>query len=104
MSKKYKVSVSFSAKRMMMQHLEFLSRVSTPAARRLRNEYSAIVSRMKENPLQFPLETDDSLPNPMCRRAFFGGRYKVLFFVDKDHIYIDAIQDCRQDNTNWTQH
>lgn len=82
---------------MLLQHVEFLSRVSVPAARQFRQEFAALLKRMEENPLQFPLDTDMNLPEGVYRRALFFGRYKVIFSVSETILWLDAVVDCRQD-------
>jgi hypothetical protein len=40
--------------------------------------------------LGIPLET--------YRKCLFDGRYKALYLVEGDNIFIDVIVDCRQEN------
>ena len=41
---------------------------------------------------EIPLET--------YRKCLFFGRYKAMFLVEDDCVYVDAIIDCRQDNSD----
>ena len=47
----YKVIVSSRVDRQLLTHVEFITRVSIPAARRFRNEYARILDELEENPL-----------------------------------------------------
>ena len=94
---KYKVILASRVDSMLLRHISFLARVSRPAAKRLRDEFGDIVSRLGENPFQFPVETDLNLPDGMYRGAAFAKRYKAIFTVEEKTVYIDAVIDCRQD-------
>lgn len=56
------------------------------------------IEEMKENPLLYPKEQNIPLPSDDYRSALFYGRYKIIYKIEKETIYIDAIFDCRQDN------
>ncbi len=99
MTKKYTVILSSRVEQMLLRHVEFLARVSVKAARRLRNEYAATVQRLEENPYQFPAEEDPNLPQGVYRRAVFAKRYKAVFKIAGDTVYLDTIVDCRQDSS-----
>lgn len=80
----------------LLRHIRFLGKVSLPAARRFRMEYSALLDRLEENPFQFPPDTDPNLPEGLYRKALFARWYKVLFMVEDKTVYLDAVVDCRQ--------
>ncbi len=92
----FKVIVSGRVDRQLLQHVEFLSKVSVPAAKRFRAGYAQILERLEDNPFQFPAETDPNLPSGIYRQAFFEKRYKALFIIDGDSVFLDAVVDCRQ--------
>ncbi len=100
MNKKYAVRFSSRVDNLLLKHTEFLSRVSVPAAKRFRSEYAKIIERLSEHPFQFPMEEDLTPPENQYRRAVFYKRYKVLFFVEKHTVYVDAIVDCRMDGSH----
>ena len=81
----------------LLKHVEFLARVSIPAAKAFRAEFADLLIQLAENPFQFPAETDPNLPDGMYRKALFAKRYKALFMVDGSNVYLDAVVDCRQD-------
>lgn len=98
MMEKYQIILASRVETQLLQHMEFLARVSLPAAKRFRAEYAEILDRLEDNPYQFPPETDLSLPAGLYRKALFAKRYKALFSVDGHAVYLDAVVDCRQQN------
>lgn len=92
----YKILLASRVDSQLLKHTEFLARVSLPAAKRFRDEFAKILERLETNPLQFPMETDLGLPEGMYRKALFSKRYKALFSVEGDTVYLDAVVDCRQ--------
>ena len=46
----------------LLKHVEFLARVSIPAAKAFRSEFAEILAQLEENPFLFPPETDPNLP------------------------------------------
>ena len=82
---------------MLLKHISFLAKVSLPAAKRFRNDYSAILKRIADNPFQFPIETDLNLPEGIYRKALFSKRYKAIVMVEQFTVYWDAVVDCRRD-------
>ena len=100
MKKRYEVVVSLRAEQMLIGHIRFLARVSVPAARRLRSEYADMLDAMEDNPLQFPVADDPGLPDGY-RKALFFKRYQLIFTVDNDKVFLDAVLDCRMDNSEY---
>lgn len=96
---KYTVTISKRANAMLIDHTRFLANVSVSAAQKLVSEFENILDILEDNPFQFPIETEyDFLPGEY-RKALFGKRYKALFMVEDHTVYMDAVLDCRQDNT-----
>lgn len=98
--KKFKVILARRVDGMLLKHVEFLARVSIPAAKKFRNEFGHLLQRLGENPMQFPLEEEVRLPEGAYRSALFAKRYKAIFLVEGETVYLDAVLDCRQDSTN----
>lgn len=94
---KYRLVLSGRVDAMLLGHIEFLSRVSIPAAKRFRSAFAEVVREIAANPFQFPIETDPNLPDGLYRKALFAKRYKALFMVDGNMVFLDAVVDCRQD-------
>ena len=95
---KYRVIPAGRVDGMLLRHVEFLARVSVPAARRFRDDFAKLVRELEENPYQFPYELDMNLPAETYRKALFSGRYKALFLIEGRTVYLDAVLDCRQNN------
>jgi hypothetical protein len=93
---KYDVIVSRKADEMLVSHARFLAQVSIPAAKVLRHEFYSVLVRLKENPFQFQLEEDLGLPGGKYRRVVFAKRYKAVFSVFENSVFVDAIIDCKQ--------
>ncbi len=98
MKKRYEVIVSRRAEQMLTNHVCFLARASVKAARRLRDEFAETLDALEDNPFQFPPADDLELPGEY-RKALFGKRYQAIFYIEGDVIYLDAVLDCRMDNT-----
>ena len=61
----------------LLKHVEFLARVSIPAAKAFRSKFAEILAQLEENPFLFPPETDPNLPAGLYRKALFAKRYKA---------------------------
>ena len=97
----YRVVVSERADRMLVQHARFLARVSEKAALRMTDEFEEVLSALESNPYQFPAETDYNLPAGRYHKALFAKRYKALFSIDRNTVYLDMVLDCRQDTQGY---
>lgn len=93
---KYDVIVSRKADEMLVSHARFLAQVRIPAAKVLRQEFYSVLVRLKDNPFQFQLEEDLGLPGGKYRRVVFAKRYKAVFSVFENSVFVDAIIDCKQ--------
>ena len=101
--KKYNVIIAERADKMLLAHTQFLAKVSIPATRKLVADFKTIMNNLKKNPLQYVYADDFDVPKiPLrtYRKCIFYGRYKVLFLIEGNTVYIDAIIDCRQENSN----
>lgn len=97
----YTVTVSRRADAMLVRHARFLANVSVPAAKGLTKDFSKVLDALEDNPFQFPVETEYELPPGQYRKALFCKRYKTLFTVEGKDVYLDAVLDCRQDNSKY---
>ena len=101
MKGKYTVILASRVDRQLLVHVESIARVSPPAARRFRDEFSRVLRELTQNPVQFPPETDPNLPENLYRKALFARWYKALFMTDGSTVYLDAVVDCRQSTDSW---
>ena len=97
-NKQYKVIIDPSANDRMAEHLEFLARVSENAAIKLLNEFLKDIDSLKEFPFRNPVFIRDYLSIGKYRYMISGKRYRIVYQVEGNFIYIDDIQDCRQDD------
>ncbi len=92
----YRIELARRVDAMLPGHVEFLSRVSIPAAKAFRKAYAEVIRDIAANPYQFPAETDPNLPDGVYRKALFAKRYKALFIVSEKTVFLDAVADRRQ--------
>jgi plasmid stabilization system protein ParE len=99
----YCINLSRRAEGMLLQHTEFLARVSPAAARRLISSSKEAKNKLADNPYQFPFADEldvPGIPPKTYRKCLFAGRYKALFLIEENDVFIDAVIDCRQENKN----
>lgn len=96
--KKFSVSVETQALRKLEMHTEFLARVSEGAARRLYLAYEKAIAFLRETPESCPPYPSETPTNMELRYKLFGERYRLVFTIDGQMVYIYDIQDCRQDS------
>ena len=96
--KKYKVSVSPAANDRMYDHFEFLARVSENAARKLLSELLSDIKSLELAPQANPFFDRPYLEQGKYRYRISYKRYRIVFQIIKDNVFIEDIQDCRQDD------
>ena len=99
----YQVILSRRADNMLITHTEFLARVSPSAARKLLSDFRRTKRILEVAPFQYPFADEldaQGIPPETYRKCLFDDRYKALYLVDGNMVYIDAILDCRRDNKN----
>jgi plasmid stabilization system protein ParE len=100
---KYNVELSRRAENMLLQHAEFLARVSLTAARRLIESVKVVEAKLSNNPEIYPYADEIDafgIPHKTYRKCIFEKRYKALFLIEGSNVYVDAIIDTRQENKN----
>jgi hypothetical protein len=96
-SKKYVVSVDPQADRKLAAHIEFMARVSETAAVRIYKFYEAALVFLETNPESCPIYAPQKPIDAELRYWLFGGRYRIVFEIIGNAVYVYDIQDCRQD-------
>ena len=86
------------AKYQVQVHPRVASQLVQHAAQRFRVGFSEILRRMQENPYQFPSCDDPNLPSNFYRKALFGTWYKVIFYIENQQVFVDAVADCRSES------
>ena len=100
--KRYKVILAKHADIMLQAHTEFLAKVSTVAARRLLADFIKVMDMLEINPLQFPYADEldvPGIPPETYRKCLFDERYKAIFLIEGIYVHVDAVIDCRQENS-----
>lgn len=96
---KYEVIISRRAEETLLLHVRFLSNVSIRVAKILRDAFKDTIGKLSSNPFQFQEEVDLNLPKGKYRRAILLRRYKVVFSVKGNKVFVDAVVDCRQESS-----
>ena len=96
--KVYEVSVDPAANDRMSEHFEFLARVSVNAANRLLDELLKDIRSLKKSPHRNPPYNRPYLPQGKYRYMITEKRYRIVYQIDGDFVFVDDIEDCRQDD------
>ena len=96
LEKDYHVYIDPAANDRMADHMEFLSRVSEDAANRLLNDLMAAVRSLKKMPFRNPVYNRPYLPPDKYRSLIVSKRYRIVYQIESDCVFVDDIQDCRQ--------
>ena len=94
---KYHVLVSPPADRKLANHIEFLSRVSESAAERLYMEYKEALGFLGQSPEICPLYIPQKPVGADLKYKVFAKRYRIVFEIIDNEVYVYDVQDCRQD-------
>ena len=100
-NKIYDVIVDPAANDRMYEHFEFLARVSVDAANNLLDSLLNDIRSLERMPFRNPIYNRPYLPTGKYRYMMSNKRYRIVYQIDGDFVFIDDIQDCRQaDNKN----
>ena len=95
--REYAVYVDSAASDKMFVHVRFLAQVSVSAAERLYEALENAIDSLRHNPAICPpylakFPTDTELRYKLCAK-----RYRIVFEIIDQAVYVYDIQDCRQD-------
>ena len=93
---KYEVSIDPTVYNKMYDHVKFLAKASISAAERLYAELDEAIIYLKSNPESCPRYYQQFLSDINLRYKLFGKRYRVVFEVIGNKVFVYDIQDCRQ--------
>ena len=96
-SGRYRVAVSQRAAQDLVAHAAFLAQVSPDAAEALTAAFERAANSLEEMPNRCPRYKDVDIPSTTYRYLLFEKRYKLLFQIQEDTVYVDYILDARQD-------
>ena len=96
---KYKVDVLPAAYNKLNAHTHFIAQVSVGAAEKFYDDFNKSIESLKANPGMYPVY---NLKKPIegvrfhCK-LFHKERYRIVFRIIDNSVFIYDIQDCRQD-------
>jgi mRNA-degrading endonuclease RelE of RelBE toxin-antitoxin system len=96
--KKYNICVAPAANDRMVGHFEFLARVSENAAYKLLDELIEDIKLLETNPQINPYLDRPYIELGKYRYKLSYGRYRIVYQIVNDTVFVDDIQDCRQDD------
>jgi len=96
----YNVIIDTAANDRMFEHFEFLSRVSITAAENLLDGLLLSISSLESLPQRNPVYDRPYLQKGKYRYLISCDRYRIVYQIEKNIVYIDDIQDCRQSGIN----
>jgi mRNA-degrading endonuclease RelE of RelBE toxin-antitoxin system len=96
--KEYRIEISPAANDKMYDHFKFLARVSPSAAYRLRDTIIGEIQSLDYMPYRYPEFNRAGLPTGKYRYRVIEKRYRIVYQVVDNVVYVDDIQDCRQDD------
>jgi mRNA-degrading endonuclease RelE of RelBE toxin-antitoxin system len=94
--KLFNVSVGFAVSRKISFHCEFLANVSKSAARKLRNQFVDDINSLSFMPHHCPFYNHAGLEENKYHWLLSSKRYKIIYTIENDSVFVVDIQDCRQ--------
>lgn len=96
--KVYQVIIASDANDRMFDHFEFLARVSVNAANRLLDGLLKDIRNLRTDPFRYPVYNRAYLPVGKYRYIISNKRYRIVYQIIGNQVFVDDIQDCRQDD------
>jgi len=94
--KKYIIRVAPAVNDRMIEHFEFLARVSENAANKLLDELIEDINSLETSPQINPYLDRPYIELRKYRYKLSYGRYRIVYQIVNDTVFVDDIQDCRQ--------
>ena len=92
----YQVIVDPAANDRMYEHFEFMARVSEAAAYKLLDGLLTSIRSLENMPQRNPVYTRPYLASDKYRYMISCGRYRIVYQIEGNTVFVDDIQDCRQ--------
>ena len=96
--KKYGVYVSPAANDRMYEHFFFLAKVSENAAHSLLSGLMEDILSLEHTPMANPYFSRPYLEQGKYRYKLSNRRYRIVYQIIKNDVFVEDIQDCRQDD------
>jgi len=94
--KKYTIRVAPAVNDRMAEHFEFLARVSENAANELLDKLIKDINSLETSPQINPYLDRPYIELGKYRYKLSYGRYRIVYQIVNDTVFVDDIQDCRQ--------
>jgi len=94
----YKVIVAPAANDRMAEHFEFLARVSESAANKWLDGLLDDIESLQKMPFRNPIYNRPYVPPLKYRYMVSNKRYRIVYQIVNDTVFVDDIQDCRQND------
>ena len=94
--KAYKIVIDPAANDRMYDHFEFLARVIETAAEKLLTGLVTDISSLEYMPYRNPVYNRPYLKSGKYRYMMSCGRYRIVYQIEENIVFVDDIQDCRQ--------
>ena len=95
--KKYKVFISPAANDRMYDHFFFLANASENAAEKLLAQLIKDIQLLEQQPQANPYFSRPYLEPGKYRYKLSYKRYRIIYQIIKECVFVEDIQDCRQD-------
>ncbi|MDR1563479.1 MAG: type II toxin-antitoxin system RelE/ParE family toxin [Oscillospiraceae bacterium] len=92
----YKVILHPSVTYKIASHCEFLAEVSEAAARNLWSNLYDDIASLSFMPRRFPVLNSPNIESEQHRWRLSCKRYRIIFTIVGETVYVDDIHDCRQ--------
>ena len=96
----YSVFVDPAANDRMYDHFEFMARVSESAAEKLLDGLLEDVRSLEKMPYRNPVYNRPYLQSGKYRYMISCERYRMVYQIAGNAVFVDDIQDCRQSDGN----
>jgi len=100
-SESYIVHVNPAAVRKLVAHIEFLWRINEGAATILYDDYNNALKFLECTPEICPIYIPKIAIDAEFRYKIFGKRYRIVFEIVNSAVFIQDVQDCRQDDDKY---
>jgi hypothetical protein len=79
-------------------YVQFLAKVSEPAAGRLMEGLYADIEALSHHPDMNAYFERPYIPQKKYRWILSQKRYRIIYLIEDRMVYVDDVQDCRQDD------
>jgi len=94
----YEIIIDPAANDHMAEHYEFLAQVSESAARRLLMRLHRDIQSLQTMPFRNPVFNSLYVSPLKYRYLMSNERYRIIYQIVETTVFVDDIQDCRQDD------